>query len=162
MKKENKINAGGINGLGEALVNTNAREFIELKSMIKKHASRQSDTERMENAFLSIRFQMESYLNNPPSETIPAGAFLEKFLKVIAVKKKDFAQYIGLEESNLSALLKGRRKVNPQLAIKLGQIFKIDPSIWLYIESRNELVQEVRENEAPYGKYSLDDLLGDV
>ncbi|MCB9284724.1 MAG: hypothetical protein H6563_11665 [Lewinellaceae bacterium] len=159
MKKENTRNAGGINGLGEALVNTNSRDFLELKSMIRKHASSLTEEERMENGLLSIRFQMESYLNNPSPETIPAGAFLEKFLELIPVKKKDFAKYIGLEESNLSALLKGRRKINPDLALKLGQIFKIEPSIWLYIESRNELAQEVREKEAPYGKYSLDDLL---
>ncbi|MBK8492791.1 MAG: hypothetical protein IPL49_18390 [Saprospirales bacterium] len=88
MKKEKEINAGGINGLGEALVNTNSHDFMELKAMIKKHSSSQSEEEKMENAFLSIRFQMESYLNNPSGPLIPAGAFLEKFLKVISIKKK--------------------------------------------------------------------------
>lgn len=160
MKKEKEINAGGINGLGEALVNTNSRDFIELKSMIKKLSSSQSEEERIENGFLSIRFQMESYLNNPSGQIIPAGVFLEKFLEVISVKKKDFAKYIDVEESNLSALLKGRRKINADLARKLGEIFKVDPSIWLFIESRNELaIHEVKEKEEPYGKYSLDDLL---
>ena len=60
MKKEKEINPGGINGLGEALVNTNTRDFAELKSVIKKLSSSQSEEERIENAFLSIRFQMES------------------------------------------------------------------------------------------------------
>ncbi len=156
---EKEINAGGINGLGEALVNTNSRDFLELKSMIIKHSSSQSEEEKIENGILSIRFQMESYLNDPSRQVIPAGEFLEKFLEAVSVKKKDFAKYIDLEESNLSALLKGRRKINPDLAIKLGKIFKVDPSIWLYIESKNELVHEAKEKEEPYGKYSLDDLL---
>ena len=59
MKKNEGINAGGINGLGEALINTNSRDFLELKSMIKKRSSTQSEEERMENAFLSVRFQKE-------------------------------------------------------------------------------------------------------
>jgi addiction module HigA family antidote len=160
MKSTKEINPGGVNGLGEALVNTNSRDFLELKAMIQKHASSLSEEEKMENAFLSIRFQMESYLSDPQAEGMPAGAFLEKFLEAISIKKKDFAQYIGIEESNLSALLKGRRKINAGLAVKLGQIFKVEPSIWLYLESKNELTQEVREKEAPYGKLSLEDLLG--
>jgi hypothetical protein len=65
MKKEKEINAGGINGLGKARVNTNSRDFIELKSMIKKHSSSQSEEEKIENGILSIRFQMESSLNDP-------------------------------------------------------------------------------------------------
>jgi addiction module HigA family antidote len=160
MKPAKEINSGGINGLGEALVNTNSRDFLELKSMIQQHASSLTEEERMENAFLSIRFQMESYLSNPSAEVMTAGAFLEKFLEAISIKKKDFARYIGLEESNLSALLKGKRKINADLALKLGKIFKMEPSIWLYLESRNELAREVREKEEPYGKYSLEDLLG--
>jgi hypothetical protein len=62
MKSTKEINPGGVNGLGEALVNTNSRDFLELKAMIQKHASSLSEEEKMENAFLSIRFQMESYL----------------------------------------------------------------------------------------------------
>lgn len=159
MKKEKEINAGGVNGLGEALVNTNSQDFTELKAMIKRLSANQSEEERIENELLSIRFQMESYLNSSSAELVPAGAFLEQLLKAISVKKKDFAQYLGIEESNLSALLKGRRKINADLAIKLGNIFKLDPSIWLYMESRNELAQEVSEKEEPYRRYSLDDLI---
>lgn len=33
------LNVGGINGLGEGLINTNAKDFKELKSMIKKLSS---------------------------------------------------------------------------------------------------------------------------
>ena len=70
MKKEKEINAGGINGLGEALVNTNSRDFLELKSMIKKLSSSQSEEERIENGFLSIRFQMESYLQKKRNKNV--------------------------------------------------------------------------------------------
>jgi plasmid maintenance system antidote protein VapI len=157
--KEKKINIGGVNGLGEGLINTNSAEFIALKEMIQNLSSEQSAEEEIENRFLSIRFQMESYLNRMPEQIILAGDFLEQFLKAIKVKKKDFAAYIQYEESNFSALLKGRRKINSDLALKLGKIFKINPAIWLHIESKNELIRESEGKEELYEQYSLKDLL---
>lgn len=159
MAKDKITNIGGINGLGEGLINTNAQDFKELQSMIKKLSSSQEEEERINNEFLSIRFQMESYLNSATDKVILAGAFVEKYLRVIGVKKKDFAQYIDYEESNLSALLKGRRKINTDIALKLGKIFKINPTIWLHIESKNELILEMQKKEEDYNKYSLQDLL---
>lgn len=159
MAKDKITNIGGINGLGEGLINTNAQDFKELQSMIKKLSSSQEEEERINNEFLSIRFQMESYLNSATDKVILAGEFIEKYLKVIDVKKKDFAQYIDYEESNLSALLKGRRKINTDIALKLGKIFKINPTIWLHIESKNELILEMQKKEEDYNKYSLQDLL---
>ncbi len=160
MAKQATINAGGINGLGAGLVNTNSREFRELQSMIKKAAADISEEKRLENALLSIRFQMESYLNEEqPKEIIPAGAFLKKFIEVLNIKQKDLAAYIGYEDSNLSALANGRRKINPGLAIKLGRIFKIPPAIWLHIQSKNDLIREARAQGEAYERYGLDDLL---
>lgn len=154
-----QINAGGINGLGEGLINTNSQEFKHLKKMIQKMSSNQADEERIENEFLSIRFQMESYLNEKMNSLIPAGGFLERYLAVIKVKKKDFASYLGYDDTNLSAVIKGRRKINTEMAIKLGRIFSVDPSIWLHIESKNELQKVMQEKESLYTEYSLTDLM---
>jgi hypothetical protein len=61
--KTDQINAGGINGLGEGLINSDSRDFKHLKEIIKGRSSNQEEGERIENEFLSIRFQLESYLN---------------------------------------------------------------------------------------------------
>ena len=119
--KEN-VNAGGINGLGEGLINTNSQEFKHLQNMIQLASKNERQERRMENQLLSIRFQMESYLNEKIEEIIPAGEFLERFIQAIQVKKKDFAKYINYDATNLAAVLKGRRKVNSDMAIKLGKI----------------------------------------
>jgi len=63
MKKNNNldqyINAGGINGLCEGLINTNSKDFLALKSLIKKISANQSQENIVENEFLAIRFQQE-------------------------------------------------------------------------------------------------------
>ncbi len=159
MTKSKLINQGGINGAGESPVNPHSTDFRELQAIIQKVAANQSEEVRMENELLSIRFQIESYLQQDSNELVLAGTFIEKLLKAIKVKKKDFAQYINYEESNLSALLKGRRKINTDIAMKLGQIFKMNPLLWLQIETKNDLLRTGKRKDGDYQQYSLGDLL---
>lgn len=159
MKKNKIVNEGGINGLGESLVNTRSKDFIGLQEIIKSAYKEQSKEDRVNNDLLSIRFQMESYLNSSVSTSyISVGSFIEKFLKAIGVKKNRFAEYIDYEYSNLISLLKDRRKINSDLAIKLGQIFRIDPVLWLHIQSKNDLSKQMKDKNIKR-KYSLKDLL---
>lgn len=158
MKQDKVINEGGINGLGESLVNMNSHDFKFLKELIQKSAETQEEESRIENGLLSVRFQMESYLNASLriEDINPAGSYVEQLLKVIKVTKKQFAEYIDVDYSNFIAVLKGRRKINSELAIKLGQIFKVDPTIWLHLESKNELMTTLDDYE---GSFTLSDLL---
>lgn len=147
--KVKEINVGGINGLGESLINTNSAEFHSLRDMIKDGFKSQDTEAKIEHSLLSVRFQMESYINAPITldEIKVPGLFVEKLLKAVKVNKKQLAEYIDCEYTNLISLLKGRRKINSDLAIKLGQIFKIDPVIWLHIENKNELLKEMSKTK---------------
>jgi plasmid maintenance system antidote protein VapI len=159
MKKNSTINEGGINGLGESLVNQNSSAFKALKEAITAHSKEQPKSKKIENELISLRFQMETYLSNSHKETIvPAGRFIEQMLEKVGVSKKRFSIYIGYDYSNLISVLKGRRKVNPDLAMKVGKIFGIDPAIWLHIESKNEL-SVYKNNNRTDQKYSLVDLI---
>lgn len=163
MSKQRIINEGGIQGTGEGLVNQNSKEFKELQKLIKSRSQELSESESITNQLLSLRFQMESYLSKDhPKELIQAGEFLEEFVDVLKIKKKDFAEYIEYKESNLSAVFKGRRKINTDLAIKFGEIFRVDPVLWLHIQSKNELLEIIERDKKKYGKYKLEDLLKEV
>jgi hypothetical protein len=52
MAKDKTVNVGGINGLGEGLINTNAKDYKELKSIIKKLSADQNEEERMTNELI--------------------------------------------------------------------------------------------------------------
>lgn len=152
--KQNLNIEDGINGLG--VVNTNSKE---LQRIIIQKSSKLTQKQIQENKLLSLRFQMQTYLNCSDKTIIEVGYFLKEFLQQLDIKKKTFAEYLGLQESNLSALFKGNRKVNIDLAIKLGTIFKVDPVLWIHIQSKNELIKLHQENKIEYQKYSLNDLL---
>jgi len=159
-KKNEIINPGGINGTGKGVVNTNSEDFKALQRAIIEDSKKQTLEERMSYQLISLRFQMESYISEKtPKEIITSGDFLKKHLKAIGIKNKEFAKYTDIEESNLSAILKGRRKINIDFAYKLGEIFNVNPNMWLLIQSKNELLQIDEARKREYKRYKLKDLL---
>lgn len=153
------ISGGELNGLGQGIVNVNSLEFKELQKQILAKSQEQSEEQILENKLLSLRFQIEAYLESNDERLIEAGWFLREYIRSLGIKSKVFAEYIGFKESNLSALYKGKRKINIDLALKLGQIFKVSPSLWIHIQTKNELMRVQRENEEKYHKYKLNDLI---
>jgi len=158
-----EINLGGVNGTGKGIVNTNSKDFKGLQQAIIEHAKKQTPQERMKYHLISLKFQMDSYIaENEPLKIIGVGEFLKKHLQAIKIKNKDFANYIEMKESNLSSILRGKRKINIDLAFKLGQVFNVDPNLWLLIQSKNELLGVDKNKKFNYQKYKLDDLLKKV
>lgn len=154
------INEGGINGTGKGVVNINSQDYKSLQKIVQEHAQKQTLEERLNYELISLQLQIESYISEKePITIINAGDFLKKYLKVIKIKNKDFAHYIEIEEANLSMILNGKRKINTELAYKLGQIFNINPNYWLLIQSKNELLQIDSHQKTLLNKYKLKDLL---
>jgi len=95
--------------------------------------------ELAENQRIGINLQMKTYLQSDSKETILAGEFLNKLLTIYNIKKTKFAEFLEIENANLHALLRGRRKFNSKTASIVGEMFKINPELWMYIEAKNEL-----------------------
>ena len=162
-KQIKEVNPGGVNGTGKGIVNTNSKDFKGLRDAIKTHAKKQTPLERIRIELISLKFQMESYVSDDkPLEIIEVGKFLKNHLKAIKIKNKEFAKYIDMEESNLSSIIRGRRKINTDLAFKLGQVFNLNPNLWLLIQSKNELLGVDKQRRMDYQKYRLEDLLKKV
>ena len=109
---------------------------------------------------VGVKFSLNSYLNDDlNSELIEAGAFLNDILRIFKIKKNKFAEYIGLSEPNLHALLKGRRKINNDIAKKLELIFGIDAQAWLFIETKNAIKKYNASNKLSKNDYSINELV---
>lgn len=132
-----------------------------IKRIIDARSQSQSEDEVIENQMIGIRFSINKYLNDPiTAEVVEAGEFLSDILKVYKIKKNRFAKYIGLSEPNLHALLKGRRKLNNEIAKKIELIFSIDAQAWLYIETKNEMKKFNSNNIITSKEYSIKQLVG--
>lgn len=140
MKKSKFVNEGGIQGAGTGSVNTQSSDWQAFLSVVKQHSENRSREERTDTKLKEIRFRMEAYLRDVESKLpVDTPSLLHEAIGALGVKKKEFAEYIGLEDSNLSAMLKGSRRISPEFALKLEQIFTISATLWLSVQAKNEL-----------------------
>ena len=161
MSKEKDTLFRGTIGDGSGLINPNSRDFRVLREEILKHSSVLSDEEKVIIRIQGVKYRMDSYLNDRSEDRlIPVGAFLKELVEIIRVPHKDFAAYIGIKNTNLSALYRGKRKINHDLAMKLGHIFNMDPALWLHIQKQSRIAGNFRSKaKKKYQKYQLNDLL---
>jgi HTH-type transcriptional regulator / antitoxin HigA len=58
-----------------------------------------------------------------PFMVIHPGSILKEELRERGIKQKDFARLIGLPETQLSTLIKGKRNISAEVADKLERYF---------------------------------------
>ncbi len=110
---------------------------------------------------LALELRMREYLASSPNKTLevkPIHYFYRQLLKTTGVTQDHFASYINMKPSNLSAMFR-QGKVNYKLAKIMQAIFKIDFSLWLDIQYKNEMLSESNILSEPEAKYSLKGLL---
>jgi plasmid maintenance system antidote protein VapI len=127
--------------LGKQKDNTSEQDQKLTKNILDAYIKELPKEELQENQKIGIKLRMKSYLNSDAKETIEAGEFLNNLFTIYNIKKSRFAEFIGIENGNLHALLKGRRKFNSKIATIVGETFSIDPQLWMFIEAKNDLLK---------------------
>ena len=160
MIKETIIDQDRILGFESSSDKISDEEYKLIKGRIDSFLETQSPKQKIENKILSLKYKMEDYIDQKEPENILfVGSFIRELLDIINIKDKNFAEYIGFSKYDFSKIVNGKRKLNSDLAIKLGQIFKIKPNLWIEIEIKNELFFLEKEKNNEYKKYSLDYLI---
>ena len=140
-------------------MDVDSQEFKEFQAILLNKAKAQSEEKKRAIELLALKFEMEDYLESEQEEVTLAGDFLRSFLKAARVRQNKFASYVGLQPSNLNKVLGGERPISHELALILGNIFSVEPLIWLKVQAKNELKKMAQTNKQEYTKYSLDDLI---
>lgn len=159
--EENDLeNYDGLLGDGSGHFDTASENASISMERLKEYASLEQPALETKRKLLQLKWRMEDYLKDEfhlgQNDTT---AILYECLQAIAVKHKDFADYIGIVPSNLSAMLKGRRRISAEFALKLEQIFDIPAHLWLGVQSKNDLDQ-LRKSKSLLGpKLSRQELL---
>jgi len=74
-----------------------------------------------------------------PFEATPVGDHIKDELDARGIKQKDFAKQIGIQASQFSEIIKGKRGIDTELATLIGKALGINPLFWLNIQSNYEL-----------------------
>lgn len=157
MKRNNSIEP--TNGMLTNLMDTGTDEFKDFQAILLNKVKNRSEAQQREIELLSIKFQMQDYLESEETELKLPGDFLKEYLKTLDIPQNKFAHYIEINPSNLNKLIKGERPINYELAIILGKIFNNDPMLWIEIQAKNELKKIRKTKTRRFNNYSLKDLI---
>ena len=147
------------NGVLAKRMDTGNKEFNEFQAILLNKSKAQTEHQKMKVELMALKFKMEDYLKSEDSNIKLAGEFLKSFLKIARVRQNKFANYIGLKPSNFSKLIGGERPISHEMALVLGKVFNIEPTLWLNVQAKNELKKLTKSSKRSYSKYSLDDLI---
>ncbi|MEN8227599.1 MAG: HigA family addiction module antitoxin, partial [Bacteroidota bacterium] len=129
------------------------------QAILLQKSRKRTDNQKRRIDLLTLKYQMEDYLNSDKSEVKSAGEFLKTILKSLHIQQKQFAEYIGIKPSNLSKLINGERTINYDLALIFGRLFNHNPMLWIEIQAKNELNRLANAERNKYSSYSLNDLM---
>jgi addiction module HigA family antidote len=79
------------------------------------------------------------YVRGEPG--IHPGEFLAEILSELGISQAAFARAAGVSAMRVSHLIKGKRPVNGELALRLGAVLGQSPQYWLNLQAACDLVQ---------------------
>lgn len=68
------------------------------------------------------------------------GAFLDtRFLQPLQLTQQGLARAIGVSRRRVNEIVRGRRAITPDTALRLGRYFGTGPELWLRLQSTWDL-----------------------
>lgn len=82
----------------------------------------------------------------PPSH--PAEMLLEEFLKPLGISQSVFAIQLGVSFPRLNEIVRGKRSVTPDTALRLAQVTRMSADFWLGLQLDWDLWHALRSEDA--------------
>lgn len=140
----------------------NEDKLYNVNHFINKHSENQSKDQKIKNKLLAIQYKLEDYIEDDTikeDEVLDVLDFVKMYLKALDTTKNDLAKYFGMDGGNLHKYLTGKRKLNPEIVLKISSFTHTNPEHWYRIQVKNELVKLKREKIKAYEKYDYRNLL---
>ena len=77
------------------------------------------------------------------------GLFLAELLGELAIPQAELARAIGVSPMRVSHIVKGKRPVSADMALRLGRRFRQSPQFWLNLQARYDLDRALAEMGRP-------------
>ena len=65
----------------------------------------------------------------------PGEVLKEEFLKPMGISVYRVSKETGLSQTRLSQVIKGKRRMSAETAVKLGKFFDMPPEFWMNLQS---------------------------
>lgn len=71
----------------------------------------------------------------------PGEILLEEFLRPYGVSQYELAKRIGVDEARISRIVRGRRAITADTALRLAAFFGTTPQFWLRLQEAYDLAR---------------------
>jgi antitoxin HigA-1 len=89
----------------------------------------------------------------PRIRTHPGEVLAEEYMKPLGLSASALGKAIGVPGNRISDIVRGRRDVSADTAIRLGRFFEVDPRFWLNLQAAHDL--SLAENQHDYSDVEL-------
>ena len=72
----------------------------------------------------------------------PGEVLLEEFLVPLEISAYRLSKDIGISQTRISEILKGRRRITADTALRLGKYFDTTPKFWLGLQDDFDIEEE--------------------
>ena len=77
----------------------------------------------------------------------PGEILLEEFLKPMEISAYRLAKETFIPQTRVSAILKGKRRITADTALRLSKFFGTSAKYWLGLQADYDLEEEVKSNQ---------------
>ena len=71
----------------------------------------------------------------------PGEILLEEFLKPMGISQYRLAKDISVSQHRISEIVRGKRNISVDTALRLGRYFGMEAQFWLNLQARYDLIQ---------------------
>lgn len=77
----------------------------------------------------------------------PGEVLLKEFLKPLGMSQKELAERLGVSYPRINQLVRGKRSVTPDTALRLARLFGTTPEFWLELQLAYDLYRAKERGE---------------
>lgn len=88
---------------------------------------------------------MERVANIHPGEVL-----LEEFLKPLKISAYKVSKDLGIPQTRISQIIKGKRRITADTALRLSYYFGTTPKFWLGLQNDYDIEEEENVNRAAF------------
>lgn len=83
----------------------------------------------------------------PRIRTHPGEILKEDFLVPLSLSARALAEAIGVPANRITDIVRGRRDVTADTALRLGRYFGVEPQLWVNLQSAHDLSKAEAETD---------------
>lgn len=78
----------------------------------------------------------------------PGEILAEEFLEPSGLTQGELADRMGVPRRRVNEIIRNRRAITPDTAIRLARVFNVTPEYWLNLQMRSDLWEQLHDPKA--------------